>query len=56
MSSVMNSSELDSAMDIIEKLVNGKNGEFVIEMIRKYKKNKFIDNYSMLELNHYRDS
>lgn len=52
MSVVDISHELELAMNSIESLLNAKDGDFILEAIRKYKQNKNIDIYTLMELRH----
>jgi hypothetical protein len=46
MQTVKISAELDIAMNSIEKLLNNKNGDEVIDAIRKFKASKTTSSYS----------
>ncbi|MFH0703271.1 MAG: hypothetical protein V2B14_07050 [bacterium] len=46
------SSELSLAINSVESLLNEKDGEFVLEVIKKYKKHKNLDSYTLNELKH----
>ena len=44
--------DLEFAIASIEKMLNEKDGEFIIETIRKFKKDGALDSYTLLELRH----
>ena len=52
MQTVSQTKELSIAMSSVENLLNGKDGQFVIEAIRKFKKYQTLDTYTLQELNH----
>ncbi len=52
MQTVAVSKELDLAIESIEKLLNEKDGEFILEAVKNYKQNKSLDFYTLQELKH----
>jgi len=50
MQAIKSSSELTNAIEIIECLLNEKDGDFLIEIIKKYKEGKDIDSSTLNKL------
>ena len=52
METVSVSKELELALNSVEKLLNDNDGEFILELIRKFKQDKNLDFYTLQELRH----
>ena len=52
MQAVEISQELEYVINVLEKLLNGKDDEFILEVLKKYKQDKSLDTYTLLELRH----
>gem|GEM_PF-3200318 len=50
MHTISTAAELDYAINSIETLLNGKDGEFVLEAIKQYKEQKDLDQDTLLKL------
>ncbi|MDD3013522.1 MAG: hypothetical protein PHC34_07460 [Candidatus Gastranaerophilales bacterium] len=50
MQSITSTRELDKAINSVEMLLNGKDGEFVLEAIKQYKEHKTLDSDTQLKM------
>lgn len=50
MHSISTTRELETAINSIEALLNSKDGDFVLDAIKKYKENKTIDQNTLIKL------
>ena len=47
------SKDLSFAIDVVEEILNSKDGDAFLHTIRKYKQSREIDNNSLLRLRNY---
>ena len=47
------SKDLTSAIDIVEEILNSKDGEAFIDSLKKYKQTKEIDDEALLQIKKY---
>ena len=50
---VETSIELNAAMETVENILNEEDGKHFLEILRKYKQTKKIDEYTLLKLRYY---
>ncbi len=47
------SKDLSYAIDLVEEILNGNDGDVFLESIKKYKQTKELDNHTLLKVRNY---